>query len=231
MDLGSFLIGIAATAAPRRYWRSWRSSPSDLTRAAVVSGLLESFFALVLLFYRYLSFLRLRASQMPGLGHAHEVVQLFASGVLSLEYVLQPVSAFLVYMAAEGVVRSWAAYFVDEIVPSLPLKLVQIFQERRAQHREEKALGPILPDLVEPCSCDDAELRIACSRVKPGWRASMRVSINGELYEITRQDEGVAPRRFVYLLRKQPLNKVIRGMYAYEPPTTGLTAPPAPSNP
>jgi hypothetical protein len=45
----------------------------------------------------------------------------------------------------------------------------------------------------------------------------MTVAYEGEFYEIVREEQTAPPRRFVYLLRKIPPGKVIRGLHHYRP--------------
>jgi len=43
------------------------------------------------------------------------------------------------------------------------------------------------------------------------------VAYQDELYEVAAAQEGHPPRPFVYLLRKKPDHKVIRGIHHYDP--------------
>jgi hypothetical protein len=61
-----------------------------------------------------------------------------------------------------------------------------------------------------------AELRIASCRPKD-WNAALTISYEDHLYEVARSFEEAPPRRFVYLLRRAPQSKVVRGLYHYDP--------------
>src|SRR6185312_16823461 len=82
--------------------------------------------------------------------------------------------------------------------------------------KRERELGPPVPDLVQPGSGDFA-LVIASCRPK-SWTAMTTISYEGRLYELVREDSAQPPRRWVYVLRKRPEGKVVRGsIYQYRP--------------
>ncbi|MGZ4813193.1 MAG: hypothetical protein ACXVZI_10530, partial [Terriglobales bacterium] len=49
------------------------------------------------------------------------------------------------------------------------------------------------------------------------WNEIVSIRYNDELYELRSVESGEPPHRFVYLLRKKPLNKVLRGWRDYDP--------------
>lgn len=74
-------------------------------------------------------------------------------------------------------------------------------------------------DTVAPGESADHDLRVESSRPKP-WNQLTTISHNDQLYEVARELTGQPPRRFVYLLRKAPESKVVRGLYHYSPDET-----------
>ena len=162
-------------------------------------------------------FLVTRAHQLKPLEQATEGTQLYFSGILILEYLLRPFSIILFYCAGEGFIRWLAAWSTEEVLPSLPLKLASLIQEWHEKRREERRLGPILPDTLEPLEGSEYTLRILSCRAKAGWRESVTIAIHGELYELAKLSTGTATHPFEYLLRTHTPGNIIRGMYRYDP--------------
>lgn len=219
MDWRNFFRGIFFSLLPKDYWRSWRpSSTVDFTRSALASGLLECAAFLYLLVKGYFRFLAVRAHQFQPLQGANEGTQLYWLVLLTIEYAFHPLSLLSIFLVADGALRSWAAFITDEIVPSLPIALVAIAQGWLRARRLEKSLGPALRDQFERSQGMDYDIRIAAQRPKDGWRVSTTVSVAGEFYEIVRMETESGIRPFIYLLRKLPAGRVMRGMYRYDPP-------------
>ena len=211
----NFLRGIVYSLFPKELRRSWQPlSNAELIRPAAVAGLLEMIGFLAWSVHRYAQFLVLRAHQLHPLAAANEGTQLYMSGVLTVEYVFQPLSLVLIYFAVEGAARFGAAFLTDEVLPSLPCKLFAVALGWRKKRVQEKSLGPMVPD---QCEVWEDGLRIACSRVKDGWRPSGTIAVAGEFYVIEKQEQAAAPRSIVYLLRKLPAGRIIRGFSSYEP--------------
>jgi hypothetical protein len=112
----------------------------------------------------------------------------------------------------------WAAFFTDEVIPSLPLRLIVFAQNRWKARREKEADRLELPDMFNRVEGENYEVHISSQRPKDGWRVSVTVIIEGEFYEIMQAEHSEKDHRFIYLLRKLPQGSVIRGMYRYEPP-------------
>lgn len=227
MDWRSFFCGIFFSSLPKEYWQSWRpSSTVDFTRSALASGLLECAAFLYLLVHGYFRFLAVRAHQLQQLPSANEGTQLYWLVLLTIEYAFHPLSLLAIFLAGDGALRSWAAFITGEIVPSIPIKVVALAQAWLRARRLEKSAGPAVPDLFERLQGMDYDLRIAAQRPKDGWRVSTTVSVEDEFHEIVRMEPGTGIRPFIYLLRKLPAGRVMRGMYRYDPPvnSTGSTS-------
>lgn len=173
---------------------------------------------LFLLVRGYFHFLAVRAHQLQGIEGSNEGTQLYWLALLTFEYAFHPLSLLAIGLAGEGALRSWAAFFTDEIVPSLPVKLAALVQDWLRKRRHDKTLGPDIPDLFERSRGTDYDIRICAQRPTEGWRASIAVDVEGEFHEIVRVETGASPRPFIYLLRRLPAGRVIRGIYRYDPP-------------
>ena len=219
MDWPNFFRGIFYSFLPKACWRGWRpSSTVDFVRSALVSALLECALSLCLLIVGYVHFLVIRTHQLQAASDANEGTQLYLLVLLSFEYVLHPLSLIAIYVAAEGALRSWAAFFTDEVIPSLPMKVVVLIQDRVKAKKQEASTGPDVPDLFERGEDEAFDLRISAQRPKDGWRVSITVAVEDEFYEIVRVETAAGTRPFIYCLRKLPAGAVIRGVYRYDPP-------------
>ncbi len=139
--------------------------------------------------------------------------------IFFLAYILLPVTLMLIYFGFEGAVRFVAAGATGEVVGTLPLALVDMAGQKWNAYYAEKKQGPRVPDLVSvpPTDGSGYDLSIASCREKPGWDHLMTISYNETLYEVLDSVEGDEPRKHVYLLRRAPLHKVVRGLYHYDP--------------
>ncbi|MGH9523023.1 MAG: hypothetical protein ACRD3E_10880 [Terriglobales bacterium] len=105
---------------------------------------------------------------------------------------------------------------IGEVVPTLPLQLISMAHSRTLAAKRERELGPPVPDLVQPGSGDFA-MGIASCRPKT-WTPMTTISFEDRLYELVREESAQPPRRWVYVLRKRPESKVVRGaIYHYSP--------------
>jgi len=222
----SFLAGILLSLLPERYRRWWEpASTLHFRRAAGVSGLVEGLGCFVVFILRYLAFFQQRVMEMGGQvmeagadeALASRGVQMGMGVISTLEYLMQPLSLLLVYFALEGAVRLAGAAFTEQVLPSLPLHLAAWAQERLAERRAERALGPPVVDTVERGDGRQFDLRIASCRSKPSWDRLMTVAYEDQFYEVIKEEQAARPRPFVYLLKKIPESKVIRGLHRYRP--------------
>jgi hypothetical protein len=212
------LIGSIASFLPQRY----RPAISVSVPAAGISGAAQLLFCLGALIYRYFSFfhqrlfadtnLILKAGQIGG-----ESAVMGSGLLLLLEYLLQPLTMVLCYFAFEGVVRLVAAVVTDEVFPTLPLHLALRLQQKLHSLHHERVLGERIIDQVSFVETSTCNLRIASCRPKEGWNKLITVAYQDELYEVAAAQEGNPPRPFVYLLRRKPGHKVIRGIHHYDP--------------
>ncbi len=220
------LLSILVSLLPERYRRPIAHRLHvDPTRGAFLSGLAECVTCVALFVFRYIHFLQFRVGRFAEELVRHnaedamgELSVQWGAGMVSLgEYLIQPLTLLLVYFAFEGVVRLSAALIhgEQEIVPTLPLQLVAWAHAGvlKAKHRHD--LGPLVADEVQQDGVNPW-VRIATCRPKP-WNDLTTVAYDKKLYELAKQEEGTAPRPYVYVLRPRPEHKVIRGLCEYEP--------------
>jgi hypothetical protein len=70
--------------------------------------------------------------------------------------------------------------------------------------------------VVEPGAPGNYDLKIRSCRRKQ-WSYLTTILYNDQLYVLHGEESGLAPRRFVYLLRCKPEQKVVRGLQCYDP--------------
>ena len=218
-ELVRFLVGVVLSLLPERY----RSRlPWGLVSApvAIASGILQMLAAFGLLIYRYVVFFNEQFGAIP----ANTMVAATEQGgdtavrglglIILVAYLLRPLSLLLIYFVIEGLVRVAAAIISSEIVPTLPLQLMALAHARIIKSKYERDLGPLVEDLVSPGAGDFA-LCIASCRPKP-WTPMTTIAYEDRLYELAREDTAEPPRRWVYVLRKRPEHKIVRGeIYQY----------------
>ena len=219
--MGRFFVSVIAALVPERYRARWSwgfVSPS----AAITSGAIQFFACVILAIVRYVTFANQRLFAVPtqatmkAAETGGETAIMGLGLVVLADYVIQPVTIVLLYFMIEGLVRAAAAIATSEIVPTLPLQLVAMAHAKASHAKRERELGPPVPDLVQPGSGEFA-LVIATCRPKI-WTWMTTISYDDRLYELVREEAAEPPRRWVYVLRKRPESKVVRGeIYHYRP--------------
>lgn len=220
-----FSLGLLLALLPERFRRKWLPQwHGNLRSSAAASGVAQTLTALGVLLARYSKFVNDQVAQIDvrvisGMAEKGGDTAVRGIGIILLfAYVLLPLSILLIYFAFEGVVRLAAAITTGEVVGTLPLALIDIAVQKWHAYYAEKKLGPRVPDVVSvPPDGSGYDLAIASCREKPGWNRLMTISHNETLYEVAGYEEGEEPRRHVYLLRRAPLHKVVRGLHHYDP--------------
>ena len=199
----NFLAGIWMSFLPRAWWGSWEPESTVYYRwSTLVSGLLQ-----------FLFFFLVAAHQVGGV-----LVLLIMLVFSMIKFLLHPLRFFLGYFMFEGAVRAWAAFNTEETLPSFPFWLTARLHGRAAAKKREEAMGRRVADLVETGTGKEYDLRISSCRPKEGWKDELlTIAFEEQFYEVVREERGRAPRQFVYLLRKAPESKVIRGVHHYHP--------------
>ena len=212
----SFLAGVLMSFLPREWWGNWQPESTVHFRwATMLSGTLQFFGFLFVSATLYFQFLGERARLYGGGGGARGVMAFI---FVTLEYLIYPHHLALGYLAGEGVARALGAFATGDLLPSLPLWLAARVQRRLQARAVEVALGPRVPDTVERVEGLPYELRIASCRPKEKWKDKLlTISYEEQFYEVFREERSQPPRQFIYLLRKAPAHKVIRGHHYYRP--------------
>jgi hypothetical protein len=210
------LRDVLLSFCPEAVRKTFRPESSLRTlRAATWTGLFQFLLLGYAAVLRYKSFFFTRAQQLaPHVAGASEGVQAGVAIVISLEFLLYPVSILLLYFALEGFIRFVGGLATSEIVPSLPVTVAFRLTDavkRRRQDRQDRLLPPDTIEMVP-----GQRLRIAAASPKVRWTQSITIGIRGQWYEVETQEEGTAQRRFVYLLRPAPVGKVLRGYEEYD---------------
>jgi hypothetical protein len=231
--LGRFPLALALSYLPAP-WRKKLNllDVGDLRTPALISGILQFAGLAVLIILRYPAFVKstmatggMERAQLGAMGKGGETAVMGFGMVLLAAYLVSPVTILLEYFLAEGFVRALAALVTGEVVPTLPLVGAAWALGRTQAAAAEKALGPRIVDLIQPGDGTLYHLLIASCRQKEGWDRLMTVSCQDKLYEVTRQEAGLPPRRFLYHLRLKPEGKVVRGLYHYDPTEVLRLAP------
>ena len=137
-----------------------------------------------------------------------------------LEFLFHPLSFFLLYLAFEGAVRFIGSFVTAEIVPSLLVFAFFKLSGSISRSISLQRMSPPVEDAVERLPA--GRIRIASAAVKAGWNSSVTIGINGQWFEVEREEHAQPPRPYVYFLRPAPPGKVLRGYqeYADAPPET-----------
>src|SRR5574337_353281 len=143
----NFLAGIVMSLLPRAWWRGWEPESTVHFRwATMVSGAMEFVGFLLVSATLYFQFLGERGRIYGGGGGARGVMTLI---FVTLEYLIYPHHLALGYLMMEGAARALGAFATGDLLPSLPLWLAALIQQRMQAKAAEVALGPRVPDTVE----------------------------------------------------------------------------------
>ncbi len=217
---------MALSLLPKAWRRGWGTAwEVDLTRGALVSGVLQCLACAITLGFGYLVFAQHRMGEYSAmliakgaeLAMADKGMQYATGMVTLLEYLLHPVSVALMYFSFEGLVRFAAALVTGEVVGSMPLYVAAAAQQGMSRARAERAMGPRIADEVQPGDGKTCAYRILSCRPKPGWNHLITVCFQDELYEVAQHEHGPGPRPYIYLLRPAPAHKIVRGLEQYDP--------------
>jgi hypothetical protein len=181
---------------------------------AKITGLLQALSFIALLVLSYAAFLRQRAHRFgAALERTSLTVQSGALLIFTLDFLIHPSSLLLLYLALEGFVRFLGGLVFAEIIPSLPVTLS--FKLMDYLHNKPQ---PVIQDQFEYLQ-DGEHILISSALPKSGWNASITIDIDGQWYEIEKEEIGNPPLAHAYLLRPASPGKVLRGYERYEPPT------------
>lgn len=215
------LRDIALSFCPAAARNTYRPhSTSRVLLAAILTGVLQTLLCAWLLFSGYRALLALRVAKYGNiLERGNETTQVWFLVVFFIEYVLfHPFALLLLYLTLEGCVRFVSGVCLSEVVPSLPVVLAFKATALIRRNQTQRKLAPLaaIPDVFEVLA-DGERLRIASALAKSTWTANLTIGIHGEWYEVEREETGAPPRVHVYVLRRAPIGKILRGYEEYDP--------------
>jgi hypothetical protein len=242
----TYLLGPFLAFFPKR-WRAAlaRFLPLDWQRAAILSGILETVGALILLGKWY--FYGLATWVDNGVGAAMEgklgphVITHDIAGAAYLVWITHPLTWAIGYFIVEGVVRLVAAAITEHAHGILPLYIVDaIFAKvflpappkpdpdpvpggtssQTSTFRDKflTAMAPKETDELRFGQAEDGEtLAIHSSRIKPDWTPPRVVRYDDAYYRLEHFSRGVGSRPFVYSLRKLAAGVPGRNVLLYQP--------------
>jgi hypothetical protein len=121
------------------------------------------------------------------------------------------------FLMVEGAVRFLAALWSEQVLPTLPLQIVVWIQNAKESKQVDLQLGPLVADEIERGEGTPWDLRVLSCRAKPHWNPYMTIRFDGEFYQLMQEDISDGPRKFVYLLRKNPTGRLVVVVYDYDP--------------
>lgn len=218
--MAGFLNGLWLSFVPEAWRKSYFAEVvANINSGVLLTGVGQMVVCLALLGWRYPAFVR---SQIYGMGDAPlqaaerggEAALMGLGPLMLVAYLIQPLSLLLLYFMVEGVMRGVSVVVSEEPLPTLPLFLASLADARARAYRREQELGPRVLDTVQVEGA--ADLLIASCRPKP-WTPLTTIRYQDELYELAKTNQGAKPRQFLYLLRKIPATKLVRGVHDYSP--------------
>jgi len=201
-------------------------STVTLIRATTVTGILQFLVFTTLTVLRYRTFALLRGRQWsPVIGGASDAVHVTAMLVLTLEFLIQPISLMLIYFSIEGLTRFVSGLALEESLATLPAVVALKIQAWRREKRAADHAKQQPPDVVEIIS-DGEHVRIASCLPKLTWTPTITVGFLGHWYLVEREEKGVDPHIYIYVLKRAPTGRVLRAYEEYPPgePATPTSA-------
>ena len=183
--------------------------------AAIWGGFAQLLLAGLVLILGLKSHFILRTHEFgPQIAGSNETGQTIIAVLFVLDYLVHPLSLFLLYLAIEGFIRFAGGLITGEVVPSLVVSLFFKASDSfsRARDRRQSMLLPV--DLLE--NLPEGRIRIASAGTKAGWNTSTTIGLNGQWFEVEREETDAAPRAFIYILRPVPPGKILRRYEEYD---------------
>jgi hypothetical protein len=161
-----------------------------------------------------------RSQQMaPHMGGVNSTGEAVITVLVVFEFLFHPLSLFLVYLGLEGAIRFIGSLVTAEIVPSLLVFLFFKLSESTSRSTRRRREGPAVADALE--RFPDGRIRISSAEPKAGWNSSVTIGIDGQWFEVEREEHAQPPRPYVYVLRPAPPEKILRGYQEYDAARAG----------
>ena len=190
-------------------------SPHRVLQMATWGGLAQFSLAGLTFIVRFKAYFAVRAQQLaPHMAGSGEVFQAGTAVIVTLEYLLHPLSLVLLYLMVEGLLRFMSGIVSAQTVPSFVVFLA--FKGARLAYRLRNLArkSELVIDTVE--RLPDGRFRISTAVDKPHWNASITIGIGGRWYELEKTEQGKPPRDYAYVLRPAHAGKILRGFEAYD---------------
>jgi len=212
----SILRDFLLSFCPAKVRQAWRpSSQLTVLRAAMCSGAAQFLLVTLVLIAQFKSYFIARSHQIaPHMDGVNSTGEAVVTALILLEFLFQPLSFFLLYLALEGAVRFLGSLVTDEIVPSLLVFLFFKITDSTSRSVRRRRQGPSVTDAVE--WLPKGRIRIASASAKTGLNSSITIGIDGTWFEIEREEHGQPPRSYRYVLRPASPGKILRGYQEYE---------------
>jgi hypothetical protein len=141
---------------------------------------------------------------------------LFAGPVLFFNFLSDPLNAIALYLFLESVSRSYIT-LSGQVCGMFPLHIASWVHRAATPRYREFAQGKRIPDRVEWVEGKKYDLVVGTCRRKPSWDRLITIRYQERFYEVLKETPGTSPYRFRYLLRRNPLSRVTRKIYDYNP--------------
>lgn len=207
--LRDFLLSFCPVTV-RQAWRP--SSTLTVQRAAMMGGAAQFLLTSLVLIFQFKHYFVARSQQLaPHMGGVNSTGGAVITVLVVLEFLFHPLPFFLLYVALEGAVRFVGSLVTAEVVPSLLVFLC--FKLSESASRSFSRQAPLVADTLE--RRPDSRIRISSAEPKPGWNSSVTIGIDGQWFEVEREEHAQPPHPYVYVLRPAPLGKILRGYQEY----------------
>lgn len=232
MGLGAYLLGCFDAVLPKR-WRFVKNYASEqlMARCTMISGLVESVVALLVLRYWYVTVLTwiLSAYAEKALskqqGWAAYTPAEFVGGAGFMIFAGNPITWIILYFGAEGILRLAAAVITGEAFGTLPLCAIDA-GIRLATRRRKTSDLPLVSDEILPGDAS-SDLRIASCQKRTEWKYPFTIRYERAFFQVVGVDScEKGPRPYVYLFRRLPPGEVARGLRDYHPDDVLVTSTP-----
>jgi hypothetical protein len=215
----TYVLGPFYALLPRR-WRRLHGVESQLSGAAVLSGLAEALVALGVLAFWYMLFL-----SMVNRTYTHDALDgstfsstppEFIGGAGVIYLAINPVTWLIAYFCLEGALRATAAVTTGEVVGTLPLYVAEFLWRKLGPKKVVLEL-PLVADEITPGGAD-YDIRIASCRQRDGWKYPFTLRYGGAYFQVVGEKYiTVGPRPYIYSLRRLPMGEIARGLQNYDP--------------
>jgi hypothetical protein len=224
----SILRDFLLSFCPAKVRKTWRpSSQLTVLRAAMWGGAGQFVLTTLVLTVQFKHYFTARFQQIArhieGVNSTGEAV---VTVLVVLGFLFHPLSFFLLCLAFEGAVRFIGGLVTAEVVPSLLVFAYFKLSDSISRSINWQRMGPPVADAVE--RLPGSRIRISSAAVKAGWNSSVTIGIDGQWFEVEREEHAQPPRPYVYFLRPAPPGKILRGYQEYHaaPPETVATRMP-----